>query len=125
MKIGLIREGKVPVDKRVALPPVHARKVLDGYPGIEIVAQQSDIRCFTDQDYLDAGVEVVDSLEDCDVIFGVKEVPLEVLLPDKSYFFFSHTIKKQPYNRGLLQHILQKKIRLIDYETLTAKMVEG
>jgi alanine dehydrogenase len=121
MKIGLIREGKVPVDRRVALPPVHAQKVLQKYPNVEIVAQKSEIRCFPDQEYEDAGIKIVDSLDDCEVIFGVKEVPLASLLPSKSYFFFSHTIKKQPYNRELLQEILQKNIRLIDYETLTAK----
>ncbi len=121
MKIGLIREGKVPVDRRVALPPEHAQKVLQKYPNVEIVAQKSEIRCFPDQEYEDAGIKIVDSLDDCDVIFGVKEVPQPSLLPSKSYFFFSHTIKKQPYNRELLQEILQKNIRLIDYETLTAK----
>lgn len=121
MKIGLIREGKVPVDRRVALPPGHAQKVLQNYPNVEIVAQKSDIRCFPDQEYQDAGIKIVDSLDDCDVILGVKEVPLPSLLPGKSYFFFSHTIKKQPYNRELLQDILQKNIRLIDYETLTDK----
>lgn len=121
MKIGLIREGKVPVDRRVALPPEHAQKVLQKYPNVEIVAQTSEIRCFPDQEYEDAGIKIVDSLDDCEVIFGVKEVPLASLLPSKSYFFFSHTIKKQPYNRELLQEILQKNIRLIDYETLTAK----
>ena len=121
MKIGLIREGKVPVDRRVALPPEHAQKVLQKYTNVEIVAQKSEIRCFPDQEYEDAGIKIVDSLDDCDVIFGVKEVPLPSLLAGKSYFFFSHTIKKQPYNRKLLQELLQKNIRLIDYETLTAK----
>ncbi|PHR29923.1 MAG: alanine dehydrogenase [Desulfotalea sp.] len=120
-KIGLIREGKVPVDRRVALPPGHAQKVLEKYPNVEIVAEQSDIRCFSDQDYEDSGIKIVKTLDDCDVIFGVKEVPIPSLITEKTYFFFSHTIKKQAYNRDLLQEILQKKIRLIDYETLTAK----
>lgn len=119
VKIGLIREGKVPIDRRVALPPAHARQVMERFPGVEIVAQQSDIRCFSNQDYINEGIPVADSLEDCQVIIGVKEVPLDALLPEKTYFFFSHTIKKQPYNRGLLQDILRKKIRLIDYEALT------
>jgi alanine dehydrogenase len=91
------------------------------YPGVEIVAQQSDVRCFSDEDYQNAGVNVVESLEDCDIIFGVKEVPLPSLLAGKTYFFFSHTIKKQPYNRALLQDVLAKKITLVDYETLTSK----
>lgn len=121
MKIGLIKEGKVPVDRRVALPPGHAQKVLETYPNVEIVAQESDIRCFPDREYEDSGIKIVQSLEDCDVIFGVKEVPLPSLIAEKTYFFFSHTIKKQSYNRSLLQEVLQKKIRLIDYETLTAK----
>ena len=121
MKIGLIKEGKVPVDRRVALPPEHAQKVLETYPNVEIVAQESDIRCFPDREYEDSGIKIVQSLEDCDVIFGVKEVPLPSLIAGKTYFFFSHTIKKQSYNRSLLQEVLQKKIRLIDYETLTAK----
>lgn len=121
IKIGLIREGKVPVDHRVALPPSHASKVAKLYPGVEIVAQQSDVRCFSDEDYQNAGVNVVESLEDCDIIFGVKEVPLPSLLAGKTYFFFSHTIKKQPYNRALLQDVLAKKITLVDYETLTNK----
>lgn len=121
IKIGLIKEGKVPVDRRVALPPEHARKVIETYPHVEIVAQQSDIRCFTDGDYEDSGIKLVEKLDDCDVILGVKEVPIPLLLPGKTYFFFSHTIKKQSYNRSLLQEVLQKKIRLIDYETLTAK----
>ncbi|MFW2366936.1 MAG: NAD(P)-dependent oxidoreductase, partial [Desulforhopalus sp.] len=121
VKIGLIREGKVPADHRVALPPSHAAEVLKHYPEVEVVAQQSDIRCFRDEDYQNAGIKVVESLEDCDIIFGVKEVELSSLLAGKTYFFFSHTIKKQPYNRRLLQDILQKKITLIDYETLTNK----
>lgn len=121
VKIGLIREGKVPIDHRVALSPAHAAKVAELYPEVEIVAQRSDIRCFADEDYQNAGVSVVESLEDCDIIFGVKEVALPSLLAGKTYFFFSHTIKKQPYNRGLLQDVLEKKITLVDYETLTDK----
>ena len=121
LKIGIIKEGKVPIDRRVALPPEHAQKVQQRYPNVEIVAQRSDIRCFSDNDYENSGIPVVSSLDDCDVIFGVKEVPLPDLLPGKTYFFFSHTIKKQPYNRGLLQDIIEKNIYLVDYETLTAQ----
>ncbi len=118
MKIGIIREGKVPVDRRVALTPAQAQEVMSTF-GIEVVAQRSEIRCFPDEEYEKVGVTVVDSLTDCDVILGVKEVPIPDLMNDKTYFFFSHTIKMQPYNRTLLQEILKKKITLIDYETLT------
>jgi saccharopine dehydrogenase (NAD+, L-lysine forming) len=119
VKIGIIREGKVPVDRRVALTPLQAQEVMRRFENVEIVAERSEIRCFADAEYENVGVKVVDSLADCSVILGVKEVPIPDLMEAKTYFFFSHTIKKQPYNRSLLQEILKKKIQLIDYETLT------
>jgi len=118
-RIGLIREGKIPVDRRVPLTPLQAKRVMSRFPDVEVVAERSDIRCYPDGEYEREGIRVVDSLEDCDIILGVKEVPLDILIPEKTYFFFSHTIKKQPYNRVLLQEVLRKKITLIDYETLT------
>ncbi|GAB4232107.1 MAG: NAD(P)-dependent oxidoreductase [Ekhidna sp.] len=118
MKIGLIREGKVPIDRRVPLTPMQAKHVVDEF-NVDLVVQRSEIRCFTDQDYLDVGLKVVESVEDCDIILGVKEVPINDLIANKTHFFFSHTIKKQEYNRDLLRSILEKKIRLIDWETLT------
>ena len=117
-KIGIIKEGKIPIDKRVPLTPQQAKHLKENYD-VEVVVQSSDIRCFTDDDYRNAGLPIVDSLEDCDIILGVKEVPIEKLIPNKTHFFFSHTIKKQEYNRKLLKAILDKKIRLIDWETLT------
>ena len=117
--IGLIREGKIPIDRRVALTPAQAKTVMSRFPDVEVVAEKSDIRCYGDKEYEREGVRLVDSLKDCDIILGVKEVPLDDLIPEKTYFFFSHTIKKQPYNRQLLQEILKKNISLIDYETLT------
>jgi len=117
-KIGIIKEGKVPIDKRVPLTPAQAKQLKESYK-VEVVAQSSDIRCFTDDDYRQAGIDIVDSIEDCDIILGVKEVPISNLIPNKTHFFFSHTIKKQDYNRDLLRAILDKNIRLIDWETLT------
>lgn len=117
-KIGLIKEGKVPIDRRVPLTPLQAKQVKESFD-VELVVQSSNIRCFSDQDYRDAGIEVVDKVDDCDIILGVKEVPIDNLISDKTHFFFSHTIKKQDYNRDLLRAILQKNIRLIDWETLT------
>lgn len=119
IKIALIKEGKVPKDKRVALTPYQARQVMERFPEVDLVAQTSDIRCFTDQDYLNEGIQVVDSVDDCDILLGVKEVPIPNLIANKTYFFFSHTIKKQPYNQPLIKEVISKKIRLIDYETLT------
>lgn len=121
MKIGILREGKVPPDKRVPLTPKQCKSLINIYPKLRIVVQPSPIRCFTDKEYTDLGISLQEDLSDCQVLLGVKEVPKDLLIPGKTYLFFSHTIKKQPYNRQLLQTILQKEIRLVDYELLTDK----
>ncbi|ERT08268.1 alanine dehydrogenase/PNT, C-terminal domain protein [Lyngbya aestuarii BL J] len=119
MKIGIIREGKVPIDRRVALSPQQCQAVKEKFPTVELIVQTSPIRCFTDTEYLQQGLEVRENVSDCDILLGVKEVPISDLIPNKTYLFFSHTIKKQPYNRQLLQAILDQNICLIDYECLT------
>ena len=119
MKIALRREGKIPADKRVALSPKQCLEVLKQYPGLVLVVQPSPIRKFTDQDYLDLGIILQEDLSDCDVLIGVKEVPKKDLIPHKTYFYFSHTIKEQPYNKSLLLKMLSLNIRMIDYEVLT------
>jgi len=119
MKIGIIREDKVPVDRRVPFTPEQCQEIIMQFPNTEIIVQPSMVRCFKDVEYASAGFAVREDLSDCDVLFGVKEVPKENLLPHKTYFFFSHTIKKQPYNQTLLQTILRKNIQLVDYEVLT------
>lgn len=121
MKIGIIREGKVPPDKRVPFTPEQCKKILEKYTSVELYVQRSPIRAFEDEEYAKLGINLVDGLANCDIIFGVKEVNIQDLLPNKKYFFFSHTIKKQPYNRGLLLAVLEKNIQLIDYECLTKK----
>ncbi|MEM1121906.1 MAG: NAD(P)-dependent oxidoreductase [Bacteroidota bacterium] len=118
MKIGIIREGKNPPDSRVPLIPSQCAELINNKQ-LNLVVQASPIRCYTDQEYKDAGVPVVEKVDDCDVLLGVKEVPIEQLIADKGYFFFSHTFKEQPYNRELLQAILKKNITLMDYEVLT------
>lgn len=118
LKIGLIKEGKTPPDKRVPLSPAQCLELKEKFPHVQIVAQSSSIRAFTDDEYRAAGIEVVRDVSDCDVLLGVKEVPINQLIPNKTYFFFSHTFKKQPYNRSLLKAILEKNIRLVDYEVL-------
>jgi alanine dehydrogenase len=117
IKIGVIREGKVPADSRVPLNPSQAKYLSD--MGVDIVVQPSEIRCFPDQDYKDAGIRMQEDLSDRDVLLGVKEVPINELISGKTYFFFSHTIKKQAYNQPLLKHIVDNQIKLIDYEVLT------
>lgn len=121
LKLGIIKEGKVPIDRRVPLTPSQVKSILDMNPSIEIRCQRSDIRCFADSEYEEAGAVLVDDVMDCEVIIGVKEVPFNMLADGKTHFFFSHTIKKQEYNRELLQTILKKQIRLIDWECLTNK----
>jgi saccharopine dehydrogenase (NAD+, L-lysine forming) len=116
--IGLIREGKKPFDKRVALSPEQCLEIIEHFPGTQIIVQSSSHRCFKDEEYSELGIEVKEDISECDILFGVKEVPVDELIPSKTYFFFSHTIKKQPYNRNLLRTVLQKNIRLVDYETL-------
>lgn len=119
LKIGIIREGKVPVDKRVPITPDQAVEMQRKFPNVEIYVQRSNVRCFADSAYEERGLKMTDSLDACDIIFGVKEVPASDLLPGKTYFFFSHTIKKQEYNKALLKNLLDKKVKMIDYETLT------
>ncbi|MFV5700017.1 NAD(P)-dependent oxidoreductase [Flavobacterium sp. ZT3R17] len=118
MKFGIIKERKNPPDRRVVFSPDELARVKQLYQGASIKVESSDIRVFTDEQYKNSGIEVTNDISDCDVLFGVKEVPVEDLIPNKAYFFFSHTIKKQPYNRKLLQAILEKNIDLYDHETI-------
>ena len=118
MKFGIIREGKTPPDKRVVFSPQAFLDLKNQYPDATFKVEHSDIRIFKDNEYEANGLEVTTDMTDCDVLFGVKEVPVDQLIPNKTYFFFSHTIKKQPYNKKLLQACLEKNIRLIDHETI-------
>lgn len=114
----LITERKNPPDKRVVLTPSLCKEFKERYPDAKLIIEKSDVRVFTDQEYIDAGFEVVDDVSHADILLGVKEVPIEALIPNKTYLFFSHTIKEQPYNQKLLQAVLRNKIELIDHETL-------
>ncbi len=118
MKFGIIKERKSPPDRRVVFTPEKLAALSKNYPDTSVKAETSDIRIFKDEEYVAAGVEVSSDMTDCDVLIGVKEVPIDALIPDKKYFFFSHTIKKQPYNQKLLQAILDKNIELYDHETI-------
>ena len=118
LKIGLIREGKIPQDNRVALTPAHCKWLLKNFEDIEVLAQQSPTRCYADIEYERAGVEVKEDMSDCNLLLGIKEVPVDMLVEGKRYMFFSHTKKMQPANQKLFRALLQKKITLIDYECL-------
>lgn len=119
MKIGILKETKTPQDNRVPLTPSQCAIVKEENPGVDVVVQSCSYRCYTDDEYRYQGIEVREDMSDCDVLLGVKEIPPQYLIPDKTYFIFSHVIKKQPHNRKLLQAVLKNNIRLIDWETLT------
>jgi alanine dehydrogenase len=118
MKFGIIKERKNPPDRRVVFSPSELLLVKKQFPNADFKVESSDIRVFTDAEYIEKGFEVSDNMDDCDVLLGVKEVPVEALIPNKKYFFFSHTIKKQAYNRKLLQACIDKNIDLYDHETV-------
>ena len=118
MKIGVVREGKTPPDQRVPLTPAQCAELKRSYPEVELVVESSEVRRIGDDEYRAEGIDVVQDLSGCDVLLGVKEVPLDMLIPDTTYLFFSHTYKLQPYNAKLLRTIVDKRIRLIDYELI-------
>lgn len=121
MKFGIVKERKNPPDRRVVFTPSELLEVTKLFPKASIKIESSDVRVFSDSEYTDKGFEVSDDLSDCDVLLGVKEIPVDALLPNKKYFFFSHTIKKQAYNRKLLQACIEKNIELYDHETVVEK----
>jgi len=121
MKFAIIKERKNPPDRRVVFPPMLCKEVVTQFPELEFAIESSDIRFFKDEEYAETGFVPVNDVNDSDVLLGVKEVPVDALIPNKKYFFFSHTIKKAPYNRKLLQAVLAKNIELYDHEVITKK----
>jgi len=118
MKFAILKERKNPPDRRVVLSPQACQKILTDFPNAKIIVESSNVRVFKDEEYSDLGIQVSNDISDADVMLGVKEVPIESLIPNKKYFFFSHTIKKQPYNRKLLNALLEKNIEFYDHETI-------
>src|SRR5271170_1001396 len=113
MKIGILKETREPKDNRTPLTPSQCAILKEENPEIDVFVQPCKYRCYSDEEYRYQGIELKEDLSDCDILFGVKEIPSELFIPGKTYFIFSHTIKKQPRNRKLLQTVLQKNIRLI------------
>ena len=116
--IGLIKEGKVPSDNRVALTPKQCRYLSDQFPSWDIIVESSPNRCYKDKEYQNEGIKVVEDISKADILFGIKEVPKNQLIPHKKYLFFSHTKKAQQYNQSLFHTMMDKNITLIDYECL-------
>ena len=121
MKFAIIKERKNPPDRRVVFSPEKLAEARELFPKAEFIVESSDIRIFPDEAYRTLGFKVTDDVSDCDVLIGVKEVPIAHLIPNKKYFFFSHTIKKQPYNRKLLVAMLDNHIEMYDHETIVKK----
>ncbi len=119
LRIGLIRERKKLPDYRVALTPKQCAAIMKKYDNVNIVVESSPTRCFSDAEYEAEGIKITDDLSQCDVLLGIKEVPIDNIMEDKTYFFFSHTKKKQPHNQNLMRAMIAKRIRMIDYECLT------
>lgn len=118
LKIGILKEGKTPPDNRVALTPAQCKWLQQQYPDCNVIVQRSETRCYTDREYSMAGITLADSLDDCSILLGIKEVPPAQVIPGKTYLIFSHTCKKQPHNQKLLQTLLEKACTLVDYECL-------
>lgn len=119
--IGLIREGKVPADNRVALTPAQCKWLVKHFADVRILVQSSPHRCFKDEEYIQAGIEVTEDMSACNLLLGIKEVPISQLIAGKQYIFFSHTRKKQSYNQPLMHAMVDKGITLIDYECMEHK----
>ena len=127
--IGVIKETR-PDENRTPLIPEHIENIKSNYPNLNVVVQPSKNRCFSDDEYKNKGAEINEDLSNCSIIFGVKEIDTDVLMNNKTYVFFSHTYKlnKETLNNAqgtpgmdkkeLLKSVLEKKIRLIDYENI-------
>ncbi len=119
IKLGILREEKIPEDYRVPFTPQQCKEIQEQYPEIQFVVQPSKIRTYPIERYEAEGIEVQEDLSACDYLFGVKEVRIQDLISDKPYFFFSHTKKAQAYNQELMHALIEKNVRMVDYETLT------
>ena len=116
--IGIRHEDKYKLERRAPLTPDHIVHFLR-HNKINLLVEKSDKRIFEDDIYQQAGATLVDTLEDCNVILGVKEMPIDFFEQNKTYVFFSHVIKGQPYNMPMLKEMMNKKCTLIDYEKIS------
>lgn len=118
MKIGIIKETKIPEDNRVALTPELAKKLMENNPGLEIIVQPSSTRAYSDEEYKEVGIKLSEDLSDCDLLLGIKEAQINTLIPNKKYMFFGHIAKMQEYNKPLFKDLIDKNITFTDYEYL-------
>ena len=118
LKIGILRETKNPPDRRVPLTPPQIISLQELYPQLDFYIQPSSTRCFSDEEYRYLEIPLKEDLSNCDLLLGVKEVDKHTIIPKKAYMFFAHIGKGQSFNRDLLNELIIKGVRLIDYEYL-------
>ncbi|MDK2910212.1 MAG: hypothetical protein PWR20_1779 [Bacteroidales bacterium] len=118
VRIGIRHEDKYKAERRTPLIPRHVEGFIKN-EGLEVLVEHSSKRVFADEEYLNTGASIVSNLSDAEVIFGVKEIPIEKLESGKAYVFFSHVIKGQPYNMPMLRRLMELGCTLIDYERIT------
>ena len=118
--LAVLKEARID-ENRTPFSPIQISKLLNKYSNIKIIVQPSKKRCFKDEDYLKAGAQITDDLSSADIIFGVKEVDISILIKDKTYLFFSHTSKVRQYigqviedkailyKKELLKEVIKKK----------------
>jgi alpha-aminoadipic semialdehyde synthase len=114
--IGIVKECKNKWERRCSLTPKEVKIIVE--MGIKVIVQPSGNRCYTEEEFEDAGAVIQEDLSEACVIFGVKEVPIPNLISNKTYFMFTHTIKAQGYNMPLLDEFLDKNLRIIDFECI-------
>ena len=119
-RIGIRRDNKDKTERRTPLAPEQVKKLVNNYK-LEIQVESSPNRIFAAEEYQQAGATVVETLQDCNIIFGVKEIPTADLIPGQAYCFFSHTIKGQMFNMPMLKRMLDLRDTLIDYEKVVDK----
>ncbi len=115
--IGIRHEDRYLMERRVAIIPAHAKKLIEEQD-LRIIVQKSPKRVFKHEEFVAAGAEVTDSLKEAPVIIGIKEIPEDFFEEGKTYIFFAHVIKGQPYNMPMLRKMIEKKVTLIDYEKI-------
>ncbi len=118
LSIGIRAEDKNQWEARAPLVPAHVNILVEKF-GLEVTIQPSDIRAFSDREFEKAGAMINEDISGCDLVLAVKEIPKELFSPNKSYLFFSHTIKGQLENMPMLKKLMEKKCQLIDYEKIT------
>ncbi|MEW5760676.1 MAG: bifunctional lysine ketoglutarate reductase /saccharopine dehydrogenase family protein [Candidatus Thermoplasmatota archaeon] len=115
--IGIRKEDKNKWERRAPLIPEHIKELIHKH-SIKVIVQSSKIRIFSNEEYTKAGCMVQEELSSCPIIFAIKEIPSELIQPEKTYVFFSHTTKGQKHNMPMLKKLLEQKCNLIDYEKI-------